>query len=78
MAIPGFRAETSLYQTSEPYKMVGAVEALAGSRMEVVPQQLQRCVTLGPCRFCLKVIGIPPRVCVTISCPTLGINRTIC
>jgi hypothetical protein len=72
MAMPGFNAETSLYQTSEHYKTLGASEALTGSA-EVVPQA---CVNIGPCRVCVTASLFPPRACLTFSC--LGFNRSFC
>ena len=68
MAIPGFAAETSLYKTSEPYKMVGAVEALAG--LAVIPQQLAfgcRCFCLSINR-CYRCCLWPPGCRRVIDC----------
>ena len=74
MAIPGFIAEVSLYRTSEHYKMVGAVEALAGGGAEVVPQA---CVNIGPCRVCVTFRAFPPQACISLRCP-LGIGFSRC
>jgi hypothetical protein len=72
MAIPGFTAETSLYKTTEHYKMAGAVGVLPGSAA-VMPQQ---CVNLGPCRACLSFRPFSPQACLTFSC--LGLSRRFC
>ncbi len=72
MRIPGFTAEASLFKSSEPYTMVGALEAPAGGAA-VVPQA---CVNLGPCRICVTGRLFPPGVCVSFSC--LGFNFRRC
>jgi hypothetical protein len=70
MAIPGFAAETSLYRTSEHYKMEGAVEALAG--LAVIPQQfgcICRCFTLPFIgRRCYRCCIWPPGCRRVTSC----------
>jgi hypothetical protein len=41
MAMPGFSAESSLYKTREPYRMLGGPDGLAGA--EVVSPQRWSC-----------------------------------
>jgi hypothetical protein len=71
MQLPGFTAEAALYERSQQYEMVGALEAPTGAT--VAPQA---CVNIGPCRVCVDVRVFPPRACLSFRC--LGFSRSFC
>jgi len=47
MTLPGFSAETSLYKTTVPYRLVGASVQAGGA----VPQQVHNSTSCGPCHL---------------------------
>jgi hypothetical protein len=65
MTLPGFSAETSLYKTTVPYRLVGASVQAGGA----VPQQVHNSTSCGPCHLdagaCVQSCLIcTPRFCI--------------